>query len=77
VAELDGKVAIVTGGASYVGMAIGAALAAEGAKVVLADRDAGLGAEAVAGLGDGVAFLPTDVTDSHRPWRAPSRDLVD
>ena len=62
-ADLDGRVAIVTGGASYVGLAIGAALAAEGAKVVLADREAGLGGKAVAGLGDGVTFVPTDVTD--------------
>ncbi len=37
-ADLDGKVAIVTGAASYVGTAIGAALVAAGATVVLADR---------------------------------------
>jgi NAD(P)-dependent dehydrogenase (short-subunit alcohol dehydrogenase family) len=62
-AEFDGKVAIVTGGGSYISVAIAAALAAAGASVVLAGRGTGLGADAAAGLGNGVTFVPTDVTD--------------
>ncbi|WP_037160160.1 GolD/DthD family dehydrogenase [Rhodococcoides fascians] len=37
--SLDGKVAVVTGGASGIGAAIGAAYVAQGARVVLLDRD--------------------------------------
>jgi NAD(P)-dependent dehydrogenase (short-subunit alcohol dehydrogenase family) len=63
VSELDGKVAIVTGGASYVGAAIGAALATAGARIVLADRDAEHGAETAARLGSQAEFVPTDIAD--------------
>ncbi|MEK6720035.1 MAG: glucose 1-dehydrogenase [Chloroflexota bacterium] len=62
-ADLDGKVAIVTGAASYVGTAIGAALASAGARVVLADRDAAHGADAAVRLGSDAMFVATDVTD--------------
>jgi NAD(P)-dependent dehydrogenase (short-subunit alcohol dehydrogenase family) len=62
VGDLDGRVGIVTAGASYIGRAIGAALIAEGARVVLADRDVEHGAEVAAGLGEGAIFVPTDVT---------------
>ena len=61
-ADLDGKVAIVTAGGSYLGRAIGAALIAEGASVILADRDEEHGAEVAADLGAHAIFLPTDVT---------------
>ena len=37
--RIEGKVAIVTGGARGLGAAIGARLAGEGARVVLVDRD--------------------------------------
>jgi NADP-dependent 3-hydroxy acid dehydrogenase YdfG len=41
--ELDGKVAIVTGGASGgLGKSMAARLPAEGCRVLVADRDAGL-----------------------------------
>jgi NAD(P)-dependent dehydrogenase (short-subunit alcohol dehydrogenase family) len=62
VADLEGRVAIVTAGGSYLGRAIGAALLAEGARVVLADRDEEHGVEVAAELGAGAIFLPTDVT---------------
>lgn len=60
-AELDGRVAIVTAGASFIGAASGAALVAAGASVILADRDVEHGAEAAASLGDRALFVPTDV----------------
>ena len=37
--DFNNKVAVITGGASGVGRALGEALAAEGAKIVLADVD--------------------------------------
>lgn len=57
---LGGKCALVTGGASGIGRACCLALAAEGARVVCADLDAG-GAEAVAASTGGKA-LTGDVT---------------
>jgi NAD(P)-dependent dehydrogenase (short-subunit alcohol dehydrogenase family) len=59
--RLDGRVAVVTGGASGIGLASVRRLASEGARVVVADlnQDAGKrAAEEVSGL-----FVATDVTD--------------
>jgi len=61
VGDFDGRVAIVTAGASYIGAATGRALRAGGASVVLADRDEEHGAEAAAAIGDGAVFVPTDI----------------
>jgi NAD(P)-dependent dehydrogenase (short-subunit alcohol dehydrogenase family) len=60
--DLAGKVAVVTGGASGIGKGIAARLAAEGARVIIADiqRDALEATAAELGV-DGV---PTDVSDS-------------
>lgn len=62
-ADLEGRVAIVTGAASFVGEAIGAALIGAGATVVLADRDAERGSAAAAGLGGAAHFVLTDIAD--------------
>jgi NAD(P)-dependent dehydrogenase (short-subunit alcohol dehydrogenase family) len=59
--RFDGRVAIVTGGASGIGRASAERLAAEGAQVVIADVD-GDGGEAVAAANDAITFLRTDVS---------------
>ncbi|MDN5917847.1 MAG: SDR family oxidoreductase [Pseudonocardia sp.] len=59
--DLTGKVALVTGGASGIGAAAVQRLAAAGARVAVADRDAD-GATAVTERFGGLA-LPGDVTD--------------
>ncbi len=62
-AQLDAKVAIVTGGAASIGAAITRKLHAEGAKVVVAARNVENGRAIAAACGDGVVFAPTDITD--------------
>ncbi|MFD9663569.1 glucose 1-dehydrogenase [Rhodococcus sp. NPDC059968] len=57
--RLTGRVAIVTGGGAGIGYAIAARLAAEGARVVIAERDEQYGKSAAAALG--VEFTKTDV----------------
>ena len=61
--SLDGKVAIVTGGAQILGAGVVAGLHEAGSKVVIADINAELGAAVAADLGDGVAFVETNITD--------------
>ena len=61
--ELDGKVAIVTGGAGGIGRATAALLVAEGASVVIADVDVDGGEELAAQIGEATAFKQTDVSD--------------
>lgn len=60
---LDGKVAIVTGGTSGIGLASVEHFVAEGAKVAIADIQDELGASIAARLGDAVIYVHTDVTD--------------
>jgi NAD(P)-dependent dehydrogenase (short-subunit alcohol dehydrogenase family) len=59
--RFDGRVAVITGGGSGIGLASARRLASEGAKVVIADVAAASG-EAAAGEVDGL-FVRTDVTD--------------
>jgi NAD(P)-dependent dehydrogenase (short-subunit alcohol dehydrogenase family) len=61
--QIAGTVALVTGGASGLGLATVKRLVAGGAKVVIADLPGSAGAERAAELGEGVVFAPTDVTD--------------
>lgn len=64
--DLAGQVAVVTGGASGVGRGIAQVLAAEGAKLAIADvNEAGAKATAAALAGEGFEAIPVvvDVTD--------------
>lgn len=67
--EIAGKAAFVTGGASGIGLAIGKALSAKGARVVLADIDAEALKKAVAEFTGPVAAVPLDVRDRAQ-WAA-------
>jgi NAD(P)-dependent dehydrogenase (short-subunit alcohol dehydrogenase family) len=60
--ELDGKVAIVTGGSNGIGRATVEAFLDEGAQVVIADLDEAASQNLVDSLGDRAAFKRTDVS---------------
>ncbi|MGW5383100.1 glucose 1-dehydrogenase [Nocardia sp. NPDC003963] len=60
--ELQGKVAVVTGGASGIGAATCALLAQRGTRVVVADIDDDRGETVASGLAEHGCFLHTDVT---------------
>jgi rhamnulose-1-phosphate aldolase/alcohol dehydrogenase len=64
---LAGRVALVTGAASGIGRAVATRLAAEGATVVIADRDADRARAAAEELGgaDVAVAVVADVTDEH------------
>ncbi|MEB3019589.1 SDR family NAD(P)-dependent oxidoreductase [[Mycobacterium] crassicus] len=64
--ELAGKVAVVTGGASGIGRGIVERFVAEGARVVIADRDGERGAGLAAGLGANALFRTADVADQEQ-----------
>jgi 3-oxoacyl-[acyl-carrier protein] reductase len=62
--ELEGRTALVTGGSRGIGLAIGGALAAAGARVALVARNGELAATAAAALpGTGHAGFSCDVSD--------------
>ncbi|WP_374571609.1 SDR family NAD(P)-dependent oxidoreductase [Acinetobacter sp.] len=61
--KIQGKVIVITGGASGLGAAAAAHLAAQGAKVIMADMNQQLGEELQRRLGEQAEFVPLDVTD--------------
>src|SRR6187455_283149 len=63
--RIQGRVAVVTGGCSGIGLATVQRFVAEGAKVVIGDLNDQRGAEIVAGLGgpDVATYVHVDVTD--------------
>lgn len=67
--RVEGKVAIVTGAASGMGRADAELLAAEGARVVLADLNEADGRAAAEAIGDNAVFLRLDVTDEEN-WKS-------
>jgi NAD(P)-dependent dehydrogenase (short-subunit alcohol dehydrogenase family) len=67
--QVQGKIALVTGGASGIGAACAATLAREGAKVVVSDIDDALGKQTVSRIeasGGEAIYLRQDVTDELR-----------
>ena len=67
--ELEGKVVIVTGGASGIGRGIVERFVVEGAKVVIADVQDDLGQKIAADLGPGALFVHADVGDQEQVGR--------
>ena len=61
--KIQGKVIVITGGASGLGAAAAAHLAAQGAKVIMADMNQQLGEEMQRRLGEQAEFVQLDVTD--------------
>jgi len=63
--ELSGRVAVVTGGNGGIGLGMARGLAAAGAHVVIAARNADKAEAAVAALGGKSAFIAFDVADEN------------
>lgn len=67
--RLNGRIALVTGAAGVLGHAICERLAAEGAKIIVADIDLTKGQALAQSLGHAAMFVTLDVT-SEDSWRA-------
>lgn len=64
--DISNGVALVTGGASGLGLATVRELHGKGAKIVVVDLPSSQGATVAEELGDGVVFAPTDVTNEEQ-----------
>lgn len=65
--RITGKTALISGGASGIGLATARRFIAEGANVMITDIDKAQGAKALANLGDKARFLTQDVTEE-KTW---------
>ncbi|MDA0339443.1 MAG: glucose 1-dehydrogenase [Proteobacteria bacterium] len=74
--RVDGKVALITGGASGMGKAFARKLHGEGAKVVIADINAEAGKAVAADLREGAIFVELDVT-SDEAWASAVKATLD
>ena len=61
--DLKGRVAVVTGGAQGIGLAVARRMVASGASVALWDRDAALAQKSAAELGSGTRAYAVDITE--------------
>ncbi|MEP6642589.1 MAG: SDR family NAD(P)-dependent oxidoreductase, partial [Gaiellales bacterium] len=73
--QLDGRRALVTGGARGLGAGMAEALTAAGARVMIADVLKDVGEQTAAGL-DGAGFVQLDIT-SDADWEAAVAHTVD
>src|SRR6187431_2874227 len=68
---IEGRVALVMGASRGIGRGIGAALAQEGARVVLSSRSEERLGEAVEEIGEGAVAIPSDASDPERMRALP------
>ena len=71
--RLDGKVAVITGGAGGMGKIHAKLFVAEGAKVVIADLSSSDGEKTAEELGEQAIFIELDVTDEEN-WKFGRED---
>jgi len=72
---LNGRTAVVTGGATLIGAAVVRAFCDAGANAAVADIDVDGGERLAAELGDGVLFVPTDIRDDAQVERFVARTV--
>lgn len=73
--RIAGRIALITGGASGLGLATARLFLAEGATVVISDIDAAAGERAASELGAGCHFVAHDVSDESA-WQGVVADTV-
>ncbi len=75
--RMDGRAAVVTGGAGGIGWATTKRYVEEGAKVIAVDRDTERGEALVDDIGPGVTFLECDVSQPEQVRAAVDRCVAD
>lgn len=74
--RLDGRIAVITGGARGQGEATARIFAAEGARIVVADMLESEGQAVAASIGENALFVKLDVSDEQQ-WLALDRTITD